>query len=57
MRGRMAFTGDSSPNYLEQQLAASITATASAVVAAWDHAGRPMLRNSGVRPVEKVRRP
>lgn len=42
---------------LEQQLAASITATASAVVAAWEQAGRPKLRNDDVRAIEKVRRP
>lgn len=42
---------------LEQQLASSITATASAIVAAWEHAGRPVLREEDVRPVEKVRRP
>lgn len=42
---------------LEQQLASSITATASAIVGAWEHAGRPVLREDDVRRVEKVRRP
>jgi len=42
---------------LEQQLSAAITATASMIVSAWDQAGRPMLRMTEARPLEKVRSP
>jgi hypothetical protein len=40
---------------LEQQLSAAITATASVIVSAWDQAGRPTLRMTEARPLEKVR--
>jgi hypothetical protein len=42
---------------LEQQLAASISGTASAVVSAWEQAGKPELKLAGARPVQKVRKP
>jgi hypothetical protein len=42
---------------LEQQLSAAITATASLIVSAWDQAGRPTIRLSEARPLEKVRQP
>lgn len=42
---------------LEQQLSAAITATASVIVSAWEQAGRPTLRMTDARPVEKVRAP
>jgi hypothetical protein len=42
---------------LEQQLAASITDTASAVVSAWEQAGKPELKLAGPRPAWKVREP
>src|SRR5262245_2043237 len=42
---------------LEQQLSSAITATASIIVSAWDQAGRPTVRLSDARPVEKVRPP
>jgi hypothetical protein len=42
---------------LEQQLSAAITATASVIVSAWDQAGRPTVRMTEARPVEKVRSP
>src|SRR5262249_37039776 len=42
---------------LERQLSAAITATASLIVSAWDQAGRPTLRLSEARPLEKVRQP
>ena len=42
---------------LEQQLSAAITATASVIVSAWEQAGRPTLRMTDARPVEKVRTP
>jgi hypothetical protein len=42
---------------LEQQLSAAITATASVIVTAWEQAGRPTLRLTEARPVEKVRSP
>jgi hypothetical protein len=42
---------------LEQQLSAAITATASLIVSAWDQAGRPTVRLSEARPLEKVRQP
>jgi len=42
---------------LEQQLSAAITATASIIVSAWDQAGRPAIRLTEARPVEKVRQP
>jgi hypothetical protein len=40
---------------LEQQLAGSISATASAIISAWTQAGRPELREAGTRPVQKVK--
>jgi hypothetical protein len=42
---------------LEQQLSAAITASASVIVSAWEQAGRPTLRMTEARPVEKVRSP
>lgn len=42
---------------LEQQIAASITATASMIIGAWEQAGRPALRTTDARPVQRVRRP
>jgi len=42
---------------LEQRLGDSITATASAIIGAWERAGRPALAFEGTRPVEKVRKP
>jgi hypothetical protein len=42
---------------LEQQLSAAITATASIIVSAWDQAGRPIVRLSEARPLERVRPP
>ncbi len=40
---------------LEQQLAASITATAGVFIGAWEQAGRPVLKTVDARPVQKVR--
>ena len=42
---------------LEQQLAGAITGTASAIVSAWTQAGKPELRTSVPRPVQKVKKP
>jgi hypothetical protein len=42
---------------LERQLSAAITATASVIVSAWEYAGRPTLRMTEARPLEKVRSP
>jgi hypothetical protein len=42
---------------LEQQLAASITATAGMIMGAWEQAGRPVLRFEEARPVQQVRPP
>src|SRR5262249_9342852 len=42
---------------LEQRLADSVTATAAAIIGAWEQAGRPALTLRGARPVEKVKRP
>ena len=42
---------------LEQQLAGAITGTASAIVSAWIEAGKPELRTSAPRPVQKVKKP
>lgn len=42
---------------LEQELSAAISATASVIVSAWDEAGRPTLRMTEARPLEKVRSP
>jgi hypothetical protein len=42
---------------LERQLAASITASASVIVGAWEQAGKPMPIIEDVRPVQKVRSP
>jgi hypothetical protein len=40
---------------VEQQLAASIAATAGLIVGAWEQAGRPVLRTEDARPVQRVR--
>jgi hypothetical protein len=40
---------------LEQRLADAITATASAIVGAWEQAGKPVVKLEGARPVEKRR--
>jgi hypothetical protein len=40
---------------LEQQLAASITATAGVLLGAWQQAGKPTLTTVDARPVQKVR--
>jgi len=42
---------------LEQQLAASVTATAGMIMGAWEQAGKPVLRTEDARPVQKVRVP
>ena len=42
---------------LERQLAASITATASVIVSAWEQAGRPAVRLTEARPPQRVRTP
>jgi hypothetical protein len=42
---------------LEQQLAGAITGTASAIVGAWTQAGKPALRTSIPRAVQKVKKP
>jgi hypothetical protein len=42
---------------LEQQLAGAITGTASAIVGAWTEAGKPALRTSIPRAVQKVKKP
>ncbi|MGH9142981.1 MAG: hypothetical protein ACRD2I_17750 [Vicinamibacterales bacterium] len=42
---------------LEQRLSESVTATASVIAAAWEQAGRPVLKLDSVRPVQKVRKP
>jgi len=42
---------------LERRLSEAITATASMIVGAWDQAGRPVVRLSDARPVQKVRPP
>jgi hypothetical protein len=42
---------------LERQLAASITATASLIIGAWQDAGRPVLKTEMPRTVQKVRPP
>jgi hypothetical protein len=42
---------------LEQRLADAVTATASAIIGAWESAGRPTLAIEGTRPIEKVRKP
>jgi hypothetical protein len=42
---------------LEQQLAGAITGTATAIVTAWTDAGKPQLRTSVPRSVQKVRKP
>ena len=51
-----SFFGKMQP-LLEQQLSAAISATASAIVAAWEQAGKPVIRVEDVRPVERVRSP
>jgi hypothetical protein len=40
---------------LERQLSASMTATASILMGAWEQAGKPTLRLEDARPVQKVR--
>jgi hypothetical protein len=40
---------------LEQQLAASITATAGVLIGAWEQAGRPALKTVDARPPQRVR--
>ena len=42
---------------LEQRIADSISATASMIIGAWEQAGRPALRTTDARPVQRVRRP
>jgi len=42
---------------LEQQLAGAITGTASAIVGAWTEAGKPALKTSIPRAVQKVKKP
>lgn len=42
---------------LEQRLSESITATASVITAAWEQAGRPVLKEERPRAVQKVRKP
>lgn len=42
---------------LEQRIADSISATASIIIGAWEQAGRPALRTTDARPVQRVRRP
>lgn len=42
---------------LERRLADAITATAGAIVGAWEQAGRPALALEGARPLEKVKKP
>jgi hypothetical protein len=41
---------------LENQLSQSIAATASVIVGAWESAGRPALKTTDARPVQKVRK-
>ena len=41
---------------LERQLSRAISATASAIVGAWEQAGRPPVRTSTARPIERVPR-
>jgi hypothetical protein len=40
---------------LERQLSGAITATASVIIGAWDQAGRPPMRLTDVRPVQRKR--
>ena len=42
---------------LEQQLSRAVTVVASLIVSAWEDAGRPQLRVSVERPVQKVQKP
>jgi hypothetical protein len=42
---------------LEKQLSSAVTATASMIVGAWQEAGRPTLKTTAPRTVQKVRRP
>jgi hypothetical protein len=42
---------------LEQRLADAVSATAGAIVGAWERAGRPTLAFEGARPVERVKKP
>jgi hypothetical protein len=42
---------------LEQRLSGAITATASVITAAWEQAGRPVVKLESVRAVQKVRKP
>jgi len=41
---------------LEQQLNASVAATAGIIIGAWEAAGRPALKLQDARPVQKVRK-
>jgi hypothetical protein len=50
------FLGNVKP-LLERQLSRAITATASAIAAAWEQAGRPGLKTKVPRPVQKVKKP
>ena len=40
---------------LEQQLSASITATAGMLIGAWEQAGKPALQTTDPRPVQRIR--
>ena len=42
---------------LERRLSEAVTATASAIIGAWEQAGRPALRTADARPVQRVRPP
>jgi len=42
---------------VERRLADAITATAGAIIGAWEQAGRPALTLEAVRPVERVKKP
>jgi len=42
---------------LERRLAEATTATAGAIIGAWEQAGRPALTRAGSRPPEKVKKP
>jgi len=41
---------------LEKQLSLSITATAGVIVGAWEAAGRPVVKTTDARPLQKVRK-
>ena len=42
---------------VERRLAESITATAGAIIGAWELAGKPAVKLEGARPVQKVKKP